>query len=129
MTVKGNPVPLRGKAKEIFALIVTRRGKEISNEEIFRTCWEDRTYSNEKMTVYYNALHRLKNSLAKAGLSDILLSSSHGQMVNTALFDCDYYDWLDQKATRQESSFEGEFLSEYSWSEYLIGDLYKRLFE
>ena len=36
----GKPVPLTGKAKEILALVVTRRGKEISNEEIYCTIWE-----------------------------------------------------------------------------------------
>ncbi len=33
----GLPVPLTGKAKEILALVVTRRGKEISNAEIYGT--------------------------------------------------------------------------------------------
>ena len=126
---KGMPVPLRGKAKEILALIVTRRGREISNEEIYRTIWEDRAYSNEYMTVYYNALHRLKQSLKQQGLEKLLISTSRGQMVNTDLFDCDYYDWLDRKRSSCSDGFEGEFLTEYSWSEYLTGDLFQRLFE
>ena len=126
---KGMPVKLRGKAKEILALIVTRRGKEISNEEIYRTIWEDRAYSNENMTVYYNALHRLKHALKQQNLEQLLISTSRGQMANTALFDCDYYDWLDRNPDGQSAPFEGEFLTEYSWSEYLTGDLYKRLFE
>ena len=120
--VKGKPLGLRGKAKEILALIVTKRGREISNEEIYRTIWEDRPYSNANMTVYYNALHRLKIHLKDAGLGSLLLSTSRGQMVNTALFDCDYYDWLDGSCTPDEG-FEGEFMSEYSWGEYLISSL------
>ena len=44
----GEPVPLRGKAKEIFALVATRCGKEISNEEIYSVIWEGREYSNLK---------------------------------------------------------------------------------
>ena len=124
----GQPVPLRGKAKEILALLVTRRGKEVSNEEIYRTVWEDRAYSNKKMTVYYNALRRLKQALEREGLSDLLISSARGQMVNTGLFDCDYYDWLDGRSSDEEA-FEGEFLSEYSWGEMILGSMVSRYTE
>lgn len=118
----GKPVPLTGKAKEILALVVTRRGKEISNEAIYSTIWENRPCDNTSMSVYYNALKRLKDALARAGLDGLLVSTPHGQTVDTSLFDCDFYDWKDG-ATDVGSRFEGEFLSEYSWGEYLIGEL------
>jgi len=118
----GKPVPLSGKAKEILALVVTRRGREISSEEIYRTIWEDRPCDNASMGVYYNAVRRLRDALSKAGLSDLLFSTTRGQMVNTDLFDCDFYEWKD-RTMDVRSQFEGEFLSEYSWGEYLIGDL------
>lgn len=43
-------------------------------------------------------------------------------MLNTALCDCDYYDWLNNNADAG-SRFEGEFFSEYSWGEYILVDL------
>lgn len=118
----GKPVPLSGKAKEILALVVTRRGREVSNEEIYSTIWEDRPCDNDSMGVYYNALKRLRDALAKAGLSELLVSTVRGQMVDTALFDCDFYEWKD-RTMDVRSQFEGEFLSEYSWGEYLVGEL------
>lgn len=118
----GKPVTLTGKAKEILALVVTRRGKEISNEEIYSTIWEGRPCDNASMGVYYNALKRLKQSLEKAGLEGLLVSTAHGQTVDTDLFDCDFYAWKD-RTMDVRSSFEGEFLSEYSWGEYLIGEM------
>ena len=124
----GKPIPLRGKAKEILALIVTRRGKEISNEEIFRTIWENRAYSNSNMTVYYNALRRLRSALAKAALDEILISTPRGQMADTSQFDCDYYDWLDDDSD-PDRAFEGEFLPEYSWGEFLLGAMVRDLYE
>lgn len=117
--VDGTPVKLRGKAKEILALVVTRRGYEISNEEIYSTVWEDRTYSNDDMTVYYNAIGRLRRELAKAGIAGMLVSTPRGQMVDTQLFDCDYYDWLDGK----NAPFRGEFMSEYSWGESILAGM------
>ena len=118
----GFPVKITGKAKEILALVVTRRGKEISNEEIYSTIWEDRPYSNSHMSVYYNALRRLKNALADAGIKDILVSTPRGQTVNTELFDCDYYAWKD-KTNNVKEGFEGEFMSEYSWGEFYLAEM------
>ncbi len=118
----GVPVRLIGKTKELMALIATRRGKEISNETLFSIVWEDRDYSNQNMTVYYNAVRRLKNALANSNASELLISTSHGQMLNTAVCDCDYFAWKDGKLKSGES-FEGEFLPEYAWAESLLGEI------
>ena len=118
----GEPVHLSGKAKEILALVITRRGREISNEEIYNTIWEGRPYSNSFMSVYYNALRRLRTALKKEGIEGILVSTSRGQTVNTDLFDCDYYAWKD-KNPDERTVFEGEFMSEYSWGEYILGGI------
>ncbi len=123
----GKPLPLSGKAKEILALIVTRRGKEMSNEEIYTTIWENRPYSNIDMTVYYNALRRLKLALKKEKLEDLLISTQRGQMVNTNMFDCDYYAWQDGNMGRRDR-FEGEFMSEYSWGEYILYGIFNDIY-
>lgn len=118
----GAPVPLSGKAKEILALILVRHGKEISNEEIYSTIWETREYSNVQMKVYYNALKRLRDSLEKYDISNIIYSTARGQIANTEIFDCDYYFWLDGDR-ENKGKFEGEFLSEYSWGEFILGNI------
>lgn len=118
----GAPIKISGKTKEILALIATRHGKEISNEEIYSTVWENREYSNENMKVYYNALSRLKRALEEAGASELLLSTHRGQMLNTAICNCDYFAWLD-KSTESRDRFEGEFLSEYSWGEPILAGI------
>lgn len=118
----GVPIPLSGKVKEILALVASRCGKEISNEEIYRTIWEGREYSNENMKVYYNALKRLKTKLEEESISELLLSTPRGQMLNISMVDCDYYAWKKNKDNSAEN-FEGEFLSEYSWGEYILAGL------
>lgn len=126
LIMRGNePITLTGKAKEILALVVTRRGREISNEEIYSTIWEGREYSNEKMSVFYNALRRLKNALKDAGIEEMLISTARGQLVNTNMFDCDYYEWQDGNLSTQHK-FDGEFLSEYSWGEYILANMINR---
>ena len=123
-TVKKDDIPIRltGKAKEILALIVTKKGKEISNEEIYSTIWENRPYSNSNMVVYFNALRRLKERLKEAGIEDLLISTARGQMVNIEVFDCDYYAWKE-KSIEKENQFEGEFLPEYSWGEGILANI------
>lgn len=118
----GMPIKLSGKTKEILALVACRRGKEISNEEIYSTIWEGREYSNESMKVYYNALRRLKQALAEEELSNLLISTPHGQMLNTDMCDCDYFAWQDKNIDNRVR-FEGEFLSEYSWGEYILAGI------
>ena len=99
--------------------MLLRRGKEISNEEIYSTVWENRPYGNDEMTVYYNALRRLKQALKREKLEGLLISTQRGQLVNTALFDCDYYSWQDRNMGRKDR-FEGQLLSEYSWGEIFL---------
>lgn len=118
----GVPIPLCGKAKEILALVATRCGKEISNEEIYSIIWEGREYSNIKMKVYYNALKRLKGTLEAEGIPELLLSTPRGQMLNMSVIECDYYAWKNGQAKGKEK-FEGEFLSEYSWGEYILASI------
>ena len=118
----GKPLNLTGKAKEILAIVVTKRGKEISNEEIYSTIWEEREYCNASMGVYYNALRRLKQSLEKEGVGDLLRSTARGQMANTSMFDCDYYAWQDKNMDSRDR-FDGEFMSEDSWGEYILANI------
>ena len=119
---EGKPLPLAGKAKEILALIITKRGKEISNETIYSTIWEGREYNNANMGVYYNALRRLKTALRNADCGELLISTRYGQRVNTEMFDCDYYAWQD-KNINAEHVFRGDFLSEYSWAEETLATM------
>jgi two-component system, LytTR family, response regulator len=124
VTVDGEPLQLVGKTKEVLALIVAKHGKEISNEEIYSTIWETREYSNKKMKVYYNALRRLKDNLEKYNLSNLIISTARGQFANIEMFDCDYYSWLDNE--EDSNSFNGEFLSEYSWGEPMLAEIEER---
>lgn len=119
------PVAISGKAKEILAYLVSKHGREVSNLELFQTIWENREYNHANMTVFYNALKRLKNCLQENSIEDILLSSTHGQMVDTAKFECDYYHWIDGKyASRDDGEYE--LMIEYSWAEALLAEIYQK---
>ena len=52
----------------------------------------------------------------------MLLSTPRGQMLNTDIVECDYYAWKNHKV-QEKDKFEGEFLSEYSWGEYILAEI------
>lgn len=122
ITYDGQPVPLKGKSKEILAYIATFRGKEVSNQTIFSTLWEDRPYDHSGMSLYFHALKKLKDALEKNGLSELLISNTRGQMINVDMVDCDFYAWQDENTDVNER-FRGDFLTEYSWSEPMLSDM------
>jgi hypothetical protein len=46
-------------------------------------------------------------------------------VVNIDCFDCDYYAWKEDNMKKRDS-FEGEFLSEYSWGEIILSEMIYR---
>ena len=64
----------------------------------------------------------MKDNLEQYELKDMIFSTTRGQMANTEMYDCDYYSWQDKNYDESER-FEGEFLSEYSWGEYILGNI------
>lgn len=128
LILNGKVLPIEGKAKEILAYIVAKCGKEVSNEEIYSKVWEGRPYGGKNLNVYYNALKRLKDFLNKESIGDILISTRRGQMVDTSLFKCDYYMWKAGEMSKG-IGFEGEFLSEYPWSEPILAEMMEHYHE
>jgi len=70
----------------------------------------------------------LRQTLKDAHLEDLLISTKRGQLVNTALFDCDYYAWQDKNMGTKDR-FDGEFMSEYSWGEYTLSGILNDIFQ
>jgi len=111
--VKGVPVFFSSKrAKELLALLVHHRGGWVPIDKItyllLEDCAEEAAKSHIRML-----LSRLRQSLSKYGIADIL-ESSYGKMrVLPETFDCDYYRYLDG----EKDLFAGEYMGTYTWAE------------
>lgn len=117
------PIPLVGKPKEILALVAAKAGKEISNRELYRTIWDGREGErHEDMSVYYNAVSRLKRNLAEASLENLLIQPLGGLMLNVAICDGDFISWKNSGESFPKK-FEGEFMPEYTWAEGYLADI------
>lgn len=119
----GKPIPLSGKTKEILALIMTERGNEISNNKIFDIIWDHMPPIDPEISFFNNSVLKMKRILRDNKISDILISTSDGHMVNTSLFECDYYSWLDRKKDSPDR-FNREFLLEYPWREKILNNTF-----
>lgn len=121
--VNGRPIAFRNeKAKELFALIVDRRGGFVSSEEAIGFLWEDEPVNSVTLARCRKAALRLKNTLEEYGISDVMESVNGRRRLVTEKVHCDLYDYL---SGREEFSslFKGSYLTNYSWGETTLGSL------
>ena len=102
----------RQKGKELLAYLICLNGTTASRGEICANLFEDSSEAKgyERLK---KAVQSLKKDLNKYGLSDVLIHSRNSYAVNTALIDCDYYDYLHRKPD-SKSSYRGRFMTQYS---------------
>lgn len=116
----------RAKAKELFAYLVLKRGGSCSVAELAAVLFEDKEDSLSLQSQLRNLVSSLKTTLESINCVDILVKSRGFLAVNTNLFECDYYRFLNHDPSAI-NSYCGEFMSQYSWAEFTIGYLEKKL--
>ena len=106
------------KSEELLAYLVHHRGAWVSAANAAAALFEDK--DSEKAKNYFRlVLYRLKQSLVSEGIGDLLETERGVIRVDPTKFTCDYYRFLEGET----SLFCGEYLSEYSWAEYILADL------
>ena len=110
------------KAKELLAILVDRRGGILSSSEAVSLLWEDEPLNKTTLSRYRKVALRLKQSLDKAGIGDILLSRNDGRCVDISHFTCDYYLYLEGADTGR-GLFRGSYMNNYSWGETTLAAL------
>lgn len=121
--VNGEPLLFtRAKSKELLAYLVHRRGAPASTAEIASILWEDREYTRSIQSQVRNTVFVLMKALKSAGIEDIIQKSWNNIAIRTDKISCDYYEFLEGNAS-SVNTYMGEYLSEYSWAEFIIGQL------
>ena len=106
------------KTKELLAYLIDRRGALCTSGELQAIIFED-DGSHES---YMKSLRRDLLEVLKAAGCGKVIAQQHGKLgVVPEHLDCDYYDWLDGK--RKGLVWSGEYMAQYSWSEYTAGVL------
>lgn len=112
----------RNKAKELLAYIVMKKGAYVYGEELLAVLFEDRPITSSSKSQLRNLISSLTKSLKSVNAEQILLKRRNQLAVDTTLFTCDYYDFLNGNIDAM-NSFMGEFISNYAWAEFITGYL------
>lgn len=124
----GAPVHFgRVKARECFAYLVSRCGASCSIKEIAGVLFEDSPYDRRQANYMQKIVTDMMNSLRAAGAEAVVEKTYNAIAVRTELLDCDYYR-LRSGDTAVRESYQGEFMSQYPWAEYVAGYLDQQVF-
>ncbi len=121
--VDDKPIAFRNKkSKELFALLVDRRGGYVSSEEAISFLWEDEAVNAVTLARYRKVALRLKNILEEYGIADVMESVDGKRRIVTEKVRCDLYDYLSRREEFAQL-FKGSYLTNYSWGETTLGEL------
>ena len=100
------------KTKELLAYLVDREGALCTNGEIITNLFGDDNHE-----AYLRSLRKdLLDTLEAAGCADVIAQQRGRLGIVPQAIRCDYYDWCDGK--RMGNAYLGEYMAQYSWSEY-----------
>ena len=121
--VGGRPIAFRNKkSKELFALLVDRRGGYITSEEAIAFLWEDEETSPVTLARYRKVALRLKNLLEEYGIPEVMESVDGKRRIVPERVRCDLYDYLSGREEYAQL-FKGSYLTNYSWGENTLAEL------
>lgn len=121
--VDGKPIAFRNKkSKELFALLVDRKGGFVSSEEAIGFLWEDEPVNSVTLARYRKVALRLKNILEEYGISDVVETVDGKRRIVFERVQCDLYDYLTGKPEFSHL-FKGSYLTNYSWGESTLAEL------
>ena len=123
--VDGEPVRFQtGKAKELLAYLVDRRGAVCLNGELLSALWED-DGEEANHTSYLKKIRRsLFDTLEAVGCGDVISRTRGGLAILTDKISCDYYRYLKYgNEPGMPPLYRGEYMMQYSWAEFTHGVL------
>ena len=106
----------RRQTKELFAYLIDRRGALCSTDNIISVLCEGPLDTGKSKHLVWNLTSDLKTTLRSIGMEDVLVSKNRQIAIRPDLLDCDYYLALDG-ITHAKSTFNGEYMEQYSWAE------------
>jgi PAS domain S-box-containing protein len=117
------PIAFRNKkSKELFALLVDRKGGFVTSDEAISFLWEDEPANALTLARYRKVALRLKSTLEEYGISDIVEAVDGKRRLVMDKVDCDLYNYLSGKEEYAQL-FKGSYLTNYSWGEVTLGEL------
>lgn len=122
--VDGVPIRFkRSKSKELIAYLVDRHGCGITKREVAAVLFENEEYTRSIQDYINKIVRELESSLKEVKASQIFIKRHNYYAVNTEKFVCDLYEY-EKGNPEAINSFHGEYMSQYSWGEMTLGNLF-----
>ncbi|MDO4465685.1 MAG: hypothetical protein Q4C49_01610 [Bacillota bacterium] len=118
--VDGQSVPFpRKKSKELLAFLVLKRGEPVTVDEVCQFLFG--VVDDTKRNYVYVSKFELMKVLKKVEMEDLFVLSEKCFRINTELFDCDLYQYLDGDL----SLYSTDFMRPYPWAKSVLEELVK----
>lgn len=106
------------KTKEMLAYLVDRRGTLCTNGEIMAVLWSDDSHFS-----YFRSLKKdLFDTMKQKGCMDLFHQQWGKFGIVEETVDCDYYEWIKGNV-EYINRYQGEYMAQYSWSEFRNANL------
>lgn len=121
--VDGSPVKfMRAKSKEALAYLIDRNGSTVTKKELAAVLMENEEYSRAMQSYIHNIISDMILSLEQRGAANIVIKNRNAYSVDKTKFSCDYYEYRTGNLI-SVNSYHGEYMSNYSWGEFRIGEI------
>lgn len=114
----------RSLAKEMFAYLVDLKGASANTAEICAVLWEDSVKAKENRSYFRSIVAELKRVLKECGAEHVFVCKRNHFAIVAKEIECDYYKFLEGDIAAV-NSYQGEYMSQYSWAEMTTGTLEK----
>ncbi len=123
--VDGKPIVFHyEKSKEMLALLVDRKGSFVGNPYFISRLWEDEPYSEKIQNRCRQTAFRMMETLKQYGVENIIEKVDGHRRIVPEMVDCDYFSYI-RGEKKQGSTFNGFYMSDYSWGEETLSALMK----
>lgn len=116
----GEPIKFKyKKTKELLAYLIDRRGAMCSINEVIAVIWADDDFGVARQDYLKKLRQDLTNTLSELGCENVLVRQRGQIGINPKFIECDYFKYLEGDSTIL-NSYQGEYMTQYSWAEYSI---------
>lgn len=113
------------KSRELFALLVDRRGGVVTSRAAASLLWDDKETDDTVMARYRKIAMYLAESLEEAGVGFLVENTKGNRRADLSKAQCDLIDYLNM-GDKAPYPFSGVYMNEYSWAEQTLGELIYR---
>ena len=115
--VNGEPIGFTNpKEKELLAILIDRNGGTLNAEEAISILWENEPCGDKQLARYRKLAMKLKNTLSKYGIEDLLIVNRGIRSIDKKIVICDYYKFLEGEPEFVKM-FADCYMLNYSWAE------------